>query len=72
MFHGPITSESSGSLPSGFGFLTAAAGTITVSLGRSGCGKSTLLNLAGAMDFPGFRRGADRWPAPPRASRTPS
>ena len=32
--------------------LTAAAGTVTVLLGRSGCGKSTLLNLAGAMDFP--------------------
>jgi ABC-type lipoprotein export system ATPase subunit len=32
--------------------LIAAAGTVTVLMGRSGCGKSTLLNLAGAMDFP--------------------
>src|SRR5579872_3824835 len=30
----------------------AAAGTVTVLVGRSGCGKTTILNLAGAMDFP--------------------
>ena len=32
--------------------LQAAAGAVTVLVGRSGCGKTTLLNLAGAMDFP--------------------
>ena len=36
----------------------------------SGCGKTTLLNLAGAMDFPTPRRGADRRTHRPARSRT--